>query len=186
MDVDAITVCPIEEKGAPYSWDAFVARISRFDFIVVYSAIFILALLLIAVVFYGESTPFYENLIQPNINPWIPRTGWVIATILSYGTFFFIGQDVRVHPIPHDLIVSTLFVITSFLFLAWGIAYYYAEDVVLSMWIAVVIFIYNYWLFLYVWDINPIAAMFLVPNLLLYMYLIYTSAHTASLNDIPI
>lgn len=177
---------PVGSAVDPFSFEALVARLKRFDFIVVYSSLLILAILLLVVVFFGQSTPFYQSLRQPNINPWIIRGLWVLGTVLSYVTFFFLGQDVRVHPVPRDFIVSVLFVISGLLFLAWAVALYYAEDVTLSMWIAIVIFIYNYWLFIYVWNLNRIAALFLIPNLILYGYLVYISAHTASLNNIPI
>jgi hypothetical protein len=180
--------CPPPPKygGGGYSWEAFIARLTRFDFIVVYLSLLILAVLLILVVFFGSSTPFSMNLVQSNINPWIPRAGWVIATILSYGAFFFIYQSVLEYPAPQDFIVSILYLVSSFLFLGWAVAFYYDQDIVLSMWIAVIIFVYNYWLFIYVWYLSPIAALFLIPLLVLYGYLVYTGAHTASLNGQPI
>ena len=169
-----------------FSWEATVARLTRIDFIVVYLALLTLAILLFLVVFYGESTPFYQGLVQPDINPWIPRIMWVVATILSYVTFFFIWQDVRVHPNPQDLRVSVLFMISSFIFLAWALALYYGQNHVLAIWLAIVLFIYNYWIFIYVWGLSTIGALFLIPNLLLYAYLVYASVNLASLNNAPI
>lgn len=174
------------QRTSPFSPRLFFARIKRLDFLVVYSSLLILAILLLVVVFLGERTTWYRGIIQPNINPWITRGLWIIGTILSYVSFFFIWQDVEVHEVPRDLIVSVLFVVTGFLFLAWGVAYYYAEDIVLSLWVAIIIFIYNLWLTIYVWYIKPIAALFLIPNLILYIYLLYATIHTASLNNIPI
>lgn len=174
------------QSASPFSLKLFIARIKRLDFIVVYSSLLILAVLLLVVVFLGERTTWYKSIIQPNINPWITRGLWIIGTILSYVAFFFIWKNVEVHEVPRDLIVSVLFVVTGFLFLAWGVAYYYAEDIVLSLWVAILIFIYNLWLTIYVWYIKPIAALFLIPNLILYIYLLYGTIHTASLNNIPI
>lgn len=179
--------CPAPPQyGGGYSWDAFIARITRLDFIVVYLALLILGVLLLLVVFFGSSTPFFNSLIFPNVNPWIPRIGWLVATALSYVTFFFIYQNVLEYPYPQDFLVSILYLISSFLFLGWALAFYYDQDIVLSMWIAVILFVYNYWLFIYVWYLSPIAALFLIPLLILYGYLVWNSAHTASLNNQPI
>lgn len=183
---DTTTTNKDQQGGSQFSLRLIIARIKRLDFIVVYSSLLILAILLLVIVFFGSGRPFNQSLIQPNINPWIPRVLWIVGTILSYVGFYFLWQNVEIHEIPRDLIVSVLFIVTGFLFVAWGVAYYYAEDITLSLWIAVVIFIYNLWIMIYVWYIKPIAAIFLIPNMILYGYLVYITAHTASLNNIPI
>lgn len=172
--------------GGFFSLQNFIHRIKRPDFIIVYLALLISAILLAVLVYFGDSTDWYLNLVQPNVNTWLVRGLWLLGTILSYVAFYFIWEDVTVHVVPRDLIVSTFFVVTGFLFLAWALALYYAQDIAMSLWIAVIIFIYNYWIFIYVWHIKPIAAVFLLPNMLLYVYLIYNSIHLASINKIPI
>ena len=187
ITVTPIAVTPItsskSSKSSFFSLDATFARLVRIDFIVVYLSLIILGILLLVVVFYGSDSAWYQSLIKPDINPWIPRVGWVIATVLSYVTFFFIWQDVREYPIPRDLIVSVLFVISSFLFLLWAVLFYYGQDLVTSLWVAIALFIYNLWLFIYVWNISPVGALFLIPNLILYGYLVYSSVDLASLNN---
>ena len=177
--------CEFTASGG-YSWESTLARLKRFDFIIVYLSLIITAVLLILIVFFGDSTPFSQSIIQPNRNSWVIRGLWVLGTILSYVSFYFIYQDVREYPIPQDLKMSVLFLISNFIFIAWAAVFYYAQDIVLNMWIGVIIFIYNYGLFLYMWHLSPIAALFLIPNMILYGYLVYISAHTASLNNVPI
>jgi len=173
-------------KNSFFSFDLIGARLKRVDYLVVYISIFILAVLLLTVVFVGEGTPFYNSIKQPNKNPWFVRGLWVVGSILSYVTFYFIADDPRTNMGPKDLILSVLFLISGFMFLAWGVVYYYAENISLSMWISLIILIYNYFVFIYVWDISPVGAIFLIPNLILYVYLVYISVQTISLNNIPI
>lgn len=173
-------------KGSWFNPELTFLRLKRPDFLVVYSALIILTILFLVVVFIGENTSFARSLRQANINPWLIRGLWLIGTIFSYIAFSFLWQDVRTHDIPQDLIVSTLYIITDFLFLAWALAFYYAESLSVSLWVAVIIYIYNLWLFIYVWNINPIAALFLLPNMILYAYLMYSSIHLASINHVPV
>lgn len=161
------------------------SRLKRPDFLIVYISLLILTILYIVVVFVGETRAWYRTLKQANINPWLIRGLWLLGTIMSYIAFVWISQDIQTHEIPRDLIVSVLFVITDFLFLAWSIAFYHAQDISLSFWVAIIIYIYNLWLTIYVWKISPFAALFLVPNLILYIYLIYSTIHLASLNRVP-
>ncbi len=172
--------------GSILSFDATFARLSRFDFVVVYLTLIALAVLLIVTVYYGSSTEWYTNLIPTPSNTWIIRGLWVVGTILSYIGFFWLWQDVRINCIPQDFIVSTLFIISGFLFLGWAVALYYAQDIILSFWLAMIIFIYNFWLFVYIWHISWIAAVFQLPLLALYIYLLYDTLTLASLNGIPI
>lgn len=169
-----------------FSFDASFTRLKRFDFITVYFTLIALAVLLLVVIFYGSSTTWYENLIKTSSTSWIVRGSWVVGTILSYVGFFWLWQDVRIHPIPRDFIVSTLFIISGFLFLGWVVALYYAQDIILSFWISIAIFVYNFWLFIYIWHLSYIAALFQLPLLALYIYLIYDTLTLASLNNIPI
>lgn len=173
----------VSSSSSLFSWGATTARLVRYEYIIVYLALIVLAILLLLVVFYGESAPFYQSLVQPDISPWIARIGWIVATILSYVSFFFIYQDIRVYPVPRDFIVSILFVINGALFLAWAVAFYYGQSHMGAIWLAIVLFIFNYWIFIYVWNMSPIAALFLIPNLILYAYLLYGSIHLASINN---
>lgn len=169
-----------------YSLGEFWQRIKRLDFIVVYGSLLILSILLIVMIFIGDSTAWYNSLVQPSINPWYVRGLWVVGTILSYVGFYFVGESIKDHEVPIDLILTTYFIITDLIFLGWAAAFYYAENIALSVWIALLLFIYNFWLLLYIWRINVITAIFLIPNLILYVYLMYQSLHIASLNEIPI
>lgn len=175
-----------EHQNSFFLISNFTRRFKRLDFVVVYVSILILTILLILVLIFGEQRPWYKNLIKNNINPWLLRSLWVVATIISFGAFFFIWQDDRIIKNPRDLILSVLFIITGFLFLAWAVTLYYAENIAMSIWILLILFIYNFWLFMYLWYINPIAAIFLLPSLVLYIYLLYSTIHLASLNNIPI
>ena len=174
-----------QKKTSFFDPELTLLRLKRPDFLVVYISLIVLTILFLVVVFVGENTAWYRSLRQANINPWFVRGLWVLGTILSYVTFFFIWQDIRIYDIPRDLIVNVLFVITDFMFLAWTVAFYYAEDLSMSFWVAVGIFIYNLWLFIYIWNIKPFAALFLLPNMVLYLYLIYSTIHLASLNHVP-
>lgn len=163
-----------------------LSRLKQPVFIVVYLSLIILGILLLVVVYFGLKTDWNNRLIPSDVNPWIVRILWVFATIASYLAYHFIVENINEHPIPRDLIVSVLYIISSFLFLAWAITYYYAEDIVLSLWILFAVFVYNVWLFIYVWRLTELGAAFLVPNLILYVYLLYSTLHIASINNIPI
>lgn len=177
---------PDSKNSGIFNPELTLMRIKRLDFIVVYSSLLILTILFLVIVYIGENTAWYRSLRQTNINPWLIRGLWVIGTISSYISFFFIWQNIQTHEIPKDLIVSVLYIVTDFLFVAWSIAFYYAESLSLSLWVAVIIFVYNLWLFIYVWNIRPLAALFLIPNMILYAYLMYSGIHLASLNHIPV
>ncbi len=160
-------------------------RAKRLDFVVVYSSVFILAILLLVIVFF-EGDDWYKSLNKSTINPWIPRSLWVVATILSYITFYMIWQDSRYYPVPQDLFVSVLYLISSFLFILWACILYYSHNMGLAFWLSIILFLYNVFLFVVVWRINLKASLFLIPNLLLYLYLIYTVIEIAFINDLPL
>jgi len=160
-------------------------RLKRIDFLTVYISLLVLTVLFLVVIYVGEKNDWYRSLKQAHINPWFVRGLWLVGTILSYVTFFFISQDIRFHDIPRDLILSVLFVIADFLFLAWSASFYYSQNLSLPFWVSVIIFVYNLWLFIYVWNINSFASLFLIPNLILYLYLIYSTIHLASINNTP-
>ena len=156
-------------------------------YLLIYGAILILGIIFIVLVFVGSTTTWYINLIEPNVNPWVVRGLWIAATIFSYlGYYLIIDTSPEPGRAPIDLIVSVYYLIGSFILLLWTVVFYYAENLALSLWLSIVVFVYRFWLFTYIWYIRPAAAIFLIPDLLIYAYLIYSVAHLAYLNNVPI
>lgn len=164
------------------------------DFVIVMLAILILNILVLTVSLLGSNTTWYQSLNKGRIDAWVIILLWLITTLLSYvGLFIFYS-----HVLPpcidsswpdqksRNLFVAYLFVISSFLSLAWVALFFYIQNIGLSLWLISVLFMYKFWVFIYMWRIKPLAAIFLVPLLLMYVYLFYAVAHLATLNDIPL
>ena len=162
----------------------FEQRIKRFDFLFVYIVILLVDILFLLSYIPGTYSTWYNSLIQPDLNPWIPRAGWIIATILSYIGIYILWEYAGPDDIPRDLGVSVLFIVANFITVAWSVALYQGENIGLATWISVVLFVFQLWLVIYVWYIKPLAAVFLIPLMLMYLYLVYSMVHLAAINNV--
>lgn len=161
-------------------------RLKHWEFSTIYSVYFILAVLFIVSIYNGQRTTWYQNLVKSTINPWIIKSLWILGFGISYIAFYLVWEDVKVHRIPLDFILSSLFLIVAFLFVLWSAVFFYLQSIRLALIVAFIIFIYNFWLFIYLWYINPFASIFLIPSFILYFYLLYDTIHTAGLNGVII
>lgn len=162
----------------------FRQRLKRFDFLFVYIVILLVNILFLLSYFPGIYSSWNASLVQTNLHPWIPRAGWIVATILSYIGIYILWQYAAPDDIPRDLGVSVFFIVANFITVAWSVVLYQGQNIALSTWISVVLFVFQFWLVIYVWFIKPLAALFLVPLMLMYLYLVYSMVHLAAINGV--
>lgn len=159
-------------------------RLRRFDFVFVYIVIILVDILFLLSYIPGIYSSWNASLIQTNLHPWIPRMGWIVATILSYIGIYILWEYAGPDDIPRDLGVSVLFIVGSLITVAWSAGLYQGQNIALSTWISVILFVFQFWLVIYVWFIKPLAAVFLIPLMLMYLYLVYSMVHLAAINGI--
>jgi tryptophan-rich sensory protein len=164
----------------------FSQRIKRFDFIFIYAAILIVTALFFVSYIPGIYSDWYENLKHDGLNVWIPRVAWVVTTALSYVGLYFLWQNSSAALVRRNLAVSALYLVGSFMILAWSAALYQHQDIGLAVWFSAILFIYQFWIFIYIWYIKPLAAIFILPLVLMYLYLVYSMIHLASINNVPL
>jgi tryptophan-rich sensory protein len=165
---------------------SFVDRLKRVEYMVVYASLVILSILFITLALVGPNSSWYSTLKQPNVDRWVVSGLWIVGTILSYVSFYFVWENIDKATVPLDLILSIFFLIGNFIFVGWVAIYYYAENLGIAFWVSFILFTYNFWLFLYFTNLNVIAGIFLIPNLLLYIYLMYACINLAFINNIPL
>jgi len=180
-DVLVLTSGAVQESG-----QMLLHRLRRADFVILYAAIIIMLIVFISSTLIGSSASWYKNLIRPAVNPWIIRILWFIAVVLSLVGVFLLWEHVSDDLVSRDLTVTALFLVGSFISLAWSAAFYHAENIRLAVWIALLLFVYKFWLFTYVWHIKPLAAIFLIPLVIMNLYTLYATIHIASINNIHI
>jgi tryptophan-rich sensory protein len=159
-------------------------RLRRFDFLFVYIVILLVDILFLLSYIPGIYSSWNTTLVQANLHPWIPRAGWIVATILSYIGIYILWEYAGPDDIPRDLGVSVLFIVGSLITVAWSVALYQGQNIALSTWISVILFVFQFWLVIYVWFIKPLAALFLIPLMLMYLYLVYSMVHLAAINGV--
>lgn len=144
------------------------------EFLVISGVLTVLGLLLVVVTFFGEKTDYHKNMIKPCINVWLIRGLWVLSAISSFVSFYYLSKELS---FPQYLFINTLFIITAFLFLVFGLFFFHTEYINISLWISIIIFIYNIWIYKYVNYFSPTASIFLIPNLILYVYMIFSTSY---------
>lgn len=178
---------PEEKTDATGSFfSTYFKMFTQPEYLIVYGSLLVLTIMLIILVYFGDSSPWFLSLVQLNVNTWVIRGAWIIATILSYVGFIFLWEKHVTSGIPIILIISIYFMITDLIFITWAAVAYYAQNLALTIWAAIVLFIYNLWLFFYIWNISILTAVFLIPNLILYAYLVYSATVMTSLNHVAI
>lgn len=169
-----------------YNKPTLLQKFTRPDYIFVYASLLIASVLFVLLVFYGSGTPWYEDLINDGPNPWIVRSLWVIAGIISYVGLYFLWDIIQSEFIPRDLVISVLYLISTFLLIAWAAIFYYTEHIGLALWASVVLVVYNFWVLIYIWYLKPLSAIFMLPSLVMYIYLMWSTGHLAYINGSPI
>ena len=182
VDKEGKMVTPTD-PNAPLTW---LQRFVRADTIIIYTAIVIVFIIFLISFGFGVNTDWYNSLQLENVNVWIPRSFWVITTIISYIGLWFIWSSASSAEVQRNLGVSTLFLIGSFLILSWSFALYQAEKIAISFWFALVLFVFQFWLFNYILQINVIAGLLQIPLVLMYGYLVWSMANLCFINNDPI
>jgi tryptophan-rich sensory protein len=131
----------------------------------------------------GINSTWYSMLKQPTIDVWIPRVGWIIATILSYVGLYLIFLTASPHRV---LVVSDLYIISGFLAILWSATFYQLRDISLAVWFSFILFLYQLWLLIYLFRLEPLLSLFLIPSVIMYFYLVYSMISLALLNNIPL
>lgn len=145
----------------------------------------VLTILFLVGSYFGVRKKWYRTLpVKSNENTWVVAVLWVIASLISYGIFYFIkdkdesiyGQS-RIYP---------YFVIISFLNVLWVVLYFNNQNTVLTLLIIGIIFALQLYIIIFLFYISIIAAVLLVPLQILYAYLFYSILHLASINNITL
>lgn len=135
--------------------------------------------------YFGARKKWYRTLpVKSNENTWVIAVLWIIASLISYGIFYFIkdkdesiyGQS-RIYP---------YFVIISFLNVLWVVVFFNNENFVLTLLIIGIIFALQVYIIIFLFYISIIAAVLLLPLEFLYGYLFYSILHLASINNITL
>ena len=163
---------------------AWTDRVKRWDYIIVYGLILIVAGVFLLSYLPGIYSNWYATLKQPNLNLWVPRVLWVVATGISYIGLYILWREATPRTVQKYLSISVLYLIASFITVAWSVAFLQGENLELGTWIAGILFVYQFWVFIVIWYIKPLAAIFIIPLLGMYLYLVYSMAHLASLNGV--
>lgn len=177
--------------------DDLLDEYNKLIYISIYAAILIVEVLYFIISATGTDTTWYIELLKGPVDPWVIRSLWIIATILSYVSLFLLLPDVMINErdteetininmINRSRSVAPLFLIGIFMSLGWAVVFYYVQNIGLSLWLIIVLFSYTFWLFMYIWYIKPVAAVFLIPILVIYIYLMYSVTHLAYLNNVPL
>lgn len=160
-----------------------LTRVRRPDVIIVYTIALVVWILFFLSYIPGIYSTWYTNLRQSGFNVWIPRLAWLIAGILSYVGSYILWRGSRPEDADRYLSVTMLYVIGSFIMLAWSVALYQGQNIILATWLAGILFIYQVGVFFIVWHLKPVAAVLTIPLLALYLYLVYTMVQLAGLNN---
>jgi tryptophan-rich sensory protein len=161
-------------------------RVKRLDYLLVYGSILALAGAFLLSYLPGIYSEWYAGLKQVSTNPWLIRGLWVATTLISYIGLYILWKDANNLTIQKYLGISVLYLIGSFIILAWSVALYQASDIGLAVWISGILFVYQFWVFIVIWYINPKAAVFIIPLLAMYLYLVYSMIQLAGINDITL
>ncbi|HSW76931.1 MAG TPA: hypothetical protein VLG50_07785 [Candidatus Saccharimonadales bacterium] len=147
------------------------------QWVLLISSLIITILFLIAA-YIGAQKPFYQELIKkfPQ-NAWLIAGLWLIASIISYGTFYLAPSVTTLWP---------WYVMINYLNLLWIVVFYIYESFYAALVIIFIIILIYFYLMLLVGSVNIWAPLLLLPLELLYIYLFYSLLHLASVNQIII
>jgi hypothetical protein len=129
-----------------------------------------LTILFFVAAYFGAKLSWYQQLKRTDINQWLLAGLWVIASLISYGTFYFVKDK-------NDKI--------SFLNVLWTIIYFYNMNFLVTLFIILLIIVGEIYIMLFLLNIiNFWAVILMLPLIVLYVYLLYSILHTASINGI--
>lgn len=144
-----------------------------------------LTILIIISAYFGSKQDWYVNLpVKSKDNFWVLAGLWLIASALSYGSFYLI-KDLDENIYGQSRLLPW-FIIVSFLNLIWIVVYYIYENFGLALLTVGIIFIITFYIILFLYSMNKYASLLIIPLEILYGYLFYGILHLAGLNNIII
>lgn len=165
MEVNYVTCKELTYGDIPF-WE-WIFRPEVLFYIAMYV---ITALLFFVVYIVGVFNPAFEALKLPNEDVWIARIAWVVAALISYGSFFFLYDQP-----PREIFrIYWLFLLGNLLLVVFAITEYGFRSLIGAAVIGIVIVLYNVGMFIYFWIAYGFAvAGWLIPLLIMYAYLAY-------------
>lgn len=137
----------------------------KFDRLVLWITSFILTIAFVVAAFLGTEQTWYKNLpVKSQDNYWIVAGAWIIASLISYGSFYLVN----------DKLLLPLFLITSYLNALWIVVFYISQSFSWALLFVMLIVIVYFYLIVYLWPKNIWASLLLVPLEILYIYLFYS------------
>lgn len=185
QSVQSPTNLPMKPAYDPQSL-TWIQSVTRADTIIIYVAILLLFVIFLISFGFGVNSTWYNSLQFDNVNVWLVRSAWVVFTIISYIGLWLLWGNRSETLLLRNLGISSMYLVSSFLILAWAFTLYQAENIALSFWFAFVLFIYQFWISVYIYNINKIAGILQIPIVLMYFYLVFWSVNFAFLNNTPI
>ena len=146
----------------------------------------ILVLLFIISAWYGYNSTWYTNLKHTRESRVLLDVLWVVVILISYGSTYFLWENIPGDHANDDKRIINIFIITSFLNLLWGVVFFQGENIGLAFWLIALTFIYQFWVLSYFTFINFKAGIFLIPLQIMYGYLLWSTGHLAYLNGVPL
>jgi hypothetical protein len=142
-----------------------------------------LTILFFVAAYFGAKLSWYQQLKRTDINQWLLAGLWVIASLISYGTFYFVKD--KNDKIYGQSRLLPYFLIISFLNVLWTIIYFYNMNFLVTLFIILLIIVGEIYIMLFLLNIiNFWAVILMLPLIVLYVYLLYSILHTASINGI--
>lgn len=165
----------------PMTW---LERYTHPEVLIIYAFIIVSAGLFLTSYIAGINSSWYANLNKVNTNSWWPQILWVLTTILSYIGLYFLWKDCNGRNINRNLGITVLYLIASYITIAWSEALYQLENIALAVWVSFVLFLYQYSLLFLLFYYNWITALFTIPLVAMYFYLFYSMIQLAFLNNV--
>ena len=176
VPVAPVSVVPIKEPYSffptnPEDWTLWITSIT-------------LTILFLVGAYFGARTPFYMNLVKSSDNVWIIAGLWVLVSLISYASFYFVRNvDEKIYGQSRLL---PLFIIVAFLNILWVVVFYVYGSFVYTLLILAIVVLLNFFIIIFLWYINIWAALSLVPLEIMYLYLFYSILHLSSINNVTL
>lgn len=154
----------------PYTWILWISS-------------FILIILFLIISYFGAREKWYINLPKKNNgNTWLIAGLWVIASLLSYGTFYIIKDyDDKIYGQSR---LIAFYLIVSFLNILWAIIFFKYQNFLWTLILLLIVFAVQFYILIFVININFFAGVLILPLQILYGYLFYSFLNLASINNI--
>lgn len=144
-----------------------------------------LTILFLVASYFGARKKWYQSLpVKSGENTWVIAALWVVASLISYGVFYFIKD--KDEAIYGQSRIFPYFVIISFLNVLWVVIFFNNQNFLVTLFIIGLIFAIQLYVIIFLFYISIWAALLLIPLQALYGYLFYSILHLASINSITL